>query len=929
MIESWRRGNLDDGNGSEVRDAAGKVGREPTPAESHAHVIDFFTQGHDDPFDSVEWENRDASIVNPTTGEKVFEADDLEFPKTWSQNCVSLVAEKYFRHVEQDDGTLLRETSVREMISRVANTIANWGIKQDYFPHHPVSNGSTQWNESDPAKTFRNELCYILVNQMAAFNSPVWFNVGTKQGRMREEQCSACFINSLDDTMESILGLSITEGKLYKGGSGSGVNYSALRSSREGLSNGGFASGPVPFIAKDDFNAGAIKSGGGTRRAAKMAILNADHGDIFEFVGCKQHSEKAAQALVDAGFSGDFRERWGAYSMVPFQNANHSVRCTDKFMAAVESDGTWDLMARDGKTVLETIQARALWSDICESAHFCGDPGLQFDTTINDMHTAPANGRINGSNPCSEYMFLDDTACNLASINLIKFLKPDGSFDINAYTHTIDVLITAMDIIVDAASYPTKQIEENSSKYRTLGLGYTNLGGFLMTQGIPYDSDEGRTQAALLASVLTGRAYARSAELADVKGPFDGYRANAGAMLGVVSRHRSAVDRSQYQKPTKLGDMLKWSKQNWDRALHLGECSGYRNAQASVLAPTGTISFMMDCETTGIEPELSLAKRKKLVGGGTITILNTCVAAAMRSLGYPEDEIEEVAKYVIENGSVAQAPYLKSQHQEIFTTSFADPVSGKSMRPEAHIQMMGAVQPFVSGAISKTCNIPNDATKEDISELYRLAWKSGLKAVALYRDGSKRTQPIESRDKKEVESQVAPDPLEVRRKLPNDCFAHRHKFDIGGHKGYIHVGIYPDGKPGEVFIKMAKEGSTVAGLMDTIGVLTSFCLQYGVPLDMLVSKLSYMNFEPQGITSNAAIRFAKSPVDYLFRYLGVEYLGQGGGEVEATPETLEMGTMTESKRSDQGLTCARCGNPAQRAGSCTTCSTCGATSGCG
>jgi ribonucleoside-diphosphate reductase alpha chain len=843
------------------------------------------------------------------------------------------VAEKYFRHVEQEDGSKIRETSVRSMISRVAGTIANWGIQLDYFPHHPQANGSTRWPVSIPAKEFRNELCYILVNQMAAFNSPVWFNVGTNMGRHREEQCSACFINSLDDDMKSILELGITEGVLYKGGSGSGVNYSALRSSRESLSGGGFASGPVPFIAKDDFNAGAIKSGGTTRRAAKMAILDVDHGDILEFIRCKKDSERAAQSLVDAGFDGDFRARWGAYALVPFQNANHSVRVTDKFMEAVQNNEDWNLMSRDGKTVLETVKAVDLWKEICEAAHFCGDPGLQFDTTINKWHTSPAHGRINGSNPCSEYMFLDDTACNLASINLIKFIREDGTFDIDAYRHTVDILITAMEIIVDAAGYPTSKIEFNSSKFRPLGLGYTNLGGYLMAQAIPYDSEEARAHAALLTSILTARAYARSAELADVKGPFEGYRDNASSMMNVMHQHHDALGDVQGVSSSEYTlDLAACAVTDWKRCIELGVKHGYRNAQASVLAPAGTISFLMDADTTGIEPELALAKVKKLVGGGTITILNTRVRDALLRLGYSNDDINTIGQYVVENGSLVGS-LVKESHLAIFDTSFPDPIGNRSLRPEAHILMMAAVQPFVSGAISKTCNIPNTATENEISELYSLAWRTGLKAVALYRDGSKRTQPLDTKDKHtEIESTVAPEPLQLRKKLPNDCLAHRHKFSIGGHKGYIHVGLYPeDGKPGEVFIKMAKEGSTVAGLMDTIGILTSFCIQYGVPQQLMVEKLSYMNFEPSGITEHPSIRFAKSPVDYLFRYLNAEY----GSDLHASEEGTEwvpepeIAAVNGPVERNTGLTCHRCGNPAQRAGSCVTCPTCGQTSGCG
>jgi ribonucleoside-diphosphate reductase alpha chain len=899
------------------------------------------SRGLSDPYDAVQWETREAEIKNPNTGEVVFAAQNLEFPAAWSQNCTALVAEKYFRHVLQDDGSKVRETSVREMISRVAGTIARWGIELGYFEDIP-SNGVKA-----PAVAFRDELVFILVNQMAAFNSPVWFNVGTNRGQHRTEQCSACFINSIGDDMQSILALGETEGMLYKGGSGSGVNYSPLRSSRERLSGGGFASGPVPFIAKDDFNAGAIKSGGTTRRAAKMAILDIDHGDVLEFIRCKAHSEKASHALIDAGFEGDFRARWGAYAMVPFQNANHSVRVTDEFMLAVENDEEWALWSRDRKTVIEKVRARDLWEEICDAAHFCGDPGLQFDTTINKWHTSPTSGRINGSNPCSEYMYLDDTACNLASINLLKFLDDDQGFDIESYRHTVDVLITAMEILVDGASYPTEAIERNSHQYRPLGLGFTNLGAFLMAQGLPYDSDSGRAQAGFVTAILTARAYARSAELAKEVGTFAGFEPNRASMGKVMRMHQNSVQELAQDiagpvtsDPTLLNAMYGWATEDWARCIELGDTYGYRNAQASVIAPAGTISFLMDCDTTGIEPDLSLVKSKKLVGGGTITIANKQIPRALRRLGYNGIEIDAITQYVQQHGSAVGAPGLKEEHLPVFDGSFSEGVGGRSLRPEAHILMMGAVQPFVSGAISKTCNIPNDATEETISSLYKLAWKAGLKAVALYRDGSKRTQPM-SNKKQAEEVPKAPEPLELRRKLPNDCMSHRHKFSIGMHKGYIHVGLYPDGSPGEIFIKMAKEGSTVSGLMDAIGVLTSVALQYGVPLQVLVDKFSYTNFEPSGFSGHAAVKFAKSPLDYLFRFMEAEFLASRPEEaatLEAPSPELETiqkslsgsnGHGSNGHAQQHGLICMRCGNPAQRAGACTTCPTCGWNEGCG
>jgi ribonucleoside-diphosphate reductase alpha chain len=921
--------------------AAGGSGEmnSPTGIRKRQH-IEVFSQLHaarTPVWETVEWEDRTAEIKTPD-GRVVFRATDLRFPKTWSQNCTALVAEKYFRHVpdpreviispDSPRGAKVRETSVQQMIDRVATTIARWGAELSYFAP-TTSNG-----HKASFHAFRDELAYILLHQMAAFNSPVWFNVGTNSGVRRTEQCSACFINSVEDNMSSILSLKETEGWLYKGGSGSGVNYSPLRSSREGLSGGGFASGPVAFIASDDANAGAIKSGGTTRRAAKMAILNIDHGDVIEFIRCKAQGEKAAHALIDAGFDGDFRARWGAYQLVPFQNANHSVRVTDEFMQAVVRDEPWNLLSRDGK-VIEEVSARTVWKEICIAAHFCGDPGLQFDTTINRWNTSPKSGRINSSNPCSEYMYLDDTACNLASLNLLKFLRADGSFDAETFTHVVDVMITAMEIIIDGAGYPTPRIEENSSRYRTLGLGYSNLGAYLMAQGIPYDSNEGRAHAAYITAILTGRAYARSAEIAEVMGPFDAYQVNADDMLRVMRKHLDCVDQVQESADTKVNGHGRDSTRalrnsavdSWHRCVNLGQTHGYRNAQASVIAPAGTISFLMDCDTTGIEPDLSLVKTKKLVGGGTITIVNQQLVRALEWLKYTPEQITTISDYIVKNGSAVGAPNLREEHLQIFDTSFPEGKAGRHIRPKAHVLMMAAVQPFVSGAISKTVNVPASFTFDEIGEVYTDAWQRGLKAVALYRDGSKRTQPLQAAREvvvvasKEV-SAPAPLPLQSRKKLPADVMTHRHKFNIAGHEGYIHVGLYADGKPGELFFKMSKEGSTVSGLADTIGVLTSLCLQYGVPLDVLVDKFSWTQFEPAGITENPEIRIAKSLVDYVFRWLGLQFLG-------AQQQLVVVDEAPTYKTVTTGLICGVCGNPAQRAGACVSCPTCGATSGCG
>lgn len=875
--------------------------------------------------ESTTFTTRQISLVSGT-GQVILSGDNQEFPTGWSENAATLVFDKYFRHVvDPVTGQRTRERSVRQMISRVASTIAQWGRDLGYF-EDPVD------VVSPTASVFEEELSYILLHQMASFNSPVWFNVGVEGTVLRSAQASACFILDLDDTMESILDLGTIEGRLYKRGSGSGVNYSKLRSSREKLSGGGYASGPVAFLAKDDANAGAVKSGGATRRAAKIAILNADHGDILDFIKAKSRSEKAAQALVDAGFSGDFRERWGAYQMVPFQNSNHSVRVTDEFMRAVDTGKPWYLLRRD-HSLLETLEAQDLWQEICQAAWECGDPGLQFDTTTNLWHTCPVSGRIEGSNPCSEFVFLANSACNLASLNLLKFVNHDGSFDVQEFTHVVGVLITAMEILVDASSYPTEKIQENSSKFRPLGLGYSNLGALLMAQGLPYDSLEGRRMAEEITSLMTACAYAQSARLAAVKGPFAGYETNKQYMHAVVSRHASESRfRLTHNTPIAVA-----AQDAWKLCRELGEQYGYRNSQVTLLAPCGTISFQMDCDTTGIEPDLSLVKHKKLVGGGSIDIVNQQVPVALRRLGYSDAQIEEIDNYVHEKGSVVGAPHVDEKHYSVFDCSLADPVGGRFIAPRGHLEMMAAVQPFLSGAISKTINMPAAASIADISEVYKSAWRSGLKSVTVYRDGCKRTQPLETKRTATLADAPAEEPADTRQsavrvKLLNDCVSHRHKFTIGAHEGYLHVGMYPDGSPGEIFIKMAKEGSTVSGLMDAVGVLSSLCLQYGVPLEVLVEKFAYTCFEPSGMTDYEPIRFAKSPLDYVFRWLAAEYLCKKEVTVEQhaeKPVDRPVEKPVGKVLKNLGLVCGRCSNPAQRAGACITCPTCGWTSGCG
>jgi len=753
----------------------------------------------------------------------------------------------------------------------------------------------------------------------------------------------------VQDTMESILGWYRNEGIIFKGGSGSGVNLSRIRSSREPLAGGGTASGPVSFMKAADASAGVIKSGGKTRRAAKMVILNADHPDILDFVRCKEEEEKKAWALINAGY--DASLDGPAYGSVFFQNANNSVRVADDFMRAVLEDGEWQTRNVLGGQVAETMQARDLLRQISESTHVCGDPGMQFDTTINDWHTCPNTGRINASNPCSEYMHLDDSACNLASLNLLKFLNEAGEFDVEGFRHAVDVLITAQDIIVDNSSYPTEPITRTAKAYRELGLGYANLGAVLMSLGLPYDSEAGRHFAGAVTALMCGEAYLQSARIAGQLGPFAGYEKNREPMLGVMAKHRAYTHKLDSAfVPLEL---LSASRAVWDEAYAAGRQYGYRNSQATVLAPTGTIAFMMDCDTTGVEPDIALVKYKKLVGGGMLKIVNTTVPRALKRLGYESRETQEVVEYIDEHDTIEGAPHLKDEHLPVFDCAFKPARGQRSIHYLGHLRMMGAVQPYISGAISKTINMPNEATVEDITEAYLTAWRLGVKAVAIYRDGCKRTQPLNTARAEKAE-QPAPvvEARPVRRRLPQDCRSVRHKFDIAGHEGYIHVGLYDDGTPGELFIKIAKEGSTISGLMDTIGILTSMALQYGVPLDVLVSKFSHVRFEPSGFTKNPEIPLAKSLIDYIFRFLGAKFLssdqhavvglglpdrsGEAGERAlsAATPAALSAGAdpalvegLGFSPQSD-APSCADCGAIMIRNGSCYKCLNCGATSGC-
>ncbi|MGH7948332.1 MAG: vitamin B12-dependent ribonucleotide reductase, partial [Candidatus Binataceae bacterium] len=794
----------------------------------------YFTTAGVDPYGDVEWDVRSAVIAGED-GRVVFEQREVEVPRFWSQTATNVVVSKHFRGPL---GTPRRETSVRQLISRVVNTITAWGEQQGYF-----AAGSEERN------TFHDELTHLLLTQKAAFNSPVYFNVGIDP----KPQCSACFILKVEDNMESILGWYRNEGMIFKGGSGSGVNLSALRSSREKLSAGGTASGPLSFMKAADASAGVIKSGGKTRRAAKMVVLNAEHPDVVDFIKCKQEEEKKAWVLIDAGY--DASLDGPAYGSVFFQNANNSVRATDEFMHAVVNDGKWKTrFVRSGEVDAE-YRARELIRMIAEAAHACGDPGMQFDTTINLWHTCPASGRINASNPCSEYMHLDNSACNLASLNLLRFLDDRGEFDVKALRHAVDVMITAQDIVIDNSSYPTDEITKNAKAYRELGLGYANLGALLMALGMPYDSEQGRDYAAAISALMTGEAYLQSARVAAQMGPFEGYAPNREAMLKVIERHRGyAYKLEPAHVPLEL---LRASREAWDDALKVGQQSGYRNSQATVIAPTGTIAFMMDCDTTGIEPDIALVKYKKLVGGGMLKIVNQTVPRALKRLGYDSKEVQEIVEYLDEHDTIEGAPQLAQAHLAVFDCAFKPRAGSRTIHYNGHIKMMGAVQPFISGAISKTINMPADATVDEVAEAYLTAWRLGLKAVAIYRDGSKRTQPLNTgRTDKTALADAAKLPAQAaefrppRRKLADERKSITHKFDIAGHEGYLTVGMYEDGSPGEIFVSMSKQGSTISGLMDSFATAISYALQYGVPLQFLVDKFAHMRFEPSGFTKN-------------------------------------------------------------------------------
>jgi len=882
-----------------------------------------FTREGTSPFDTVEWEYRTAAITSES-GEVIFEQKNVEVPKSWSMTATNIVASKYFHGLL---GTAERESSVRQLIGRVAMTITTWGRQGGYFA-----------GERD-AVIFHDELVHLLINQVMAFNSPVWFNCGVEE----KPQCSACFINSVEDTMSSILELAKTEGMLFKWGSGTGSNLSPIRSSKEQLSGGGIASGPVSFMKGFDAFAGVIKSGGKTRRAAKMVILNAGHPDIVEFINSKASEEKKAWVLLDNGYAGGVDGE--AYSSIFFQNANHSVRVTDEFMQAVANDGDWVTRAITTGEPMETYKARDLMRMIAESAYICGDPGMQYDTTINRWHTSKNTAPINASNPCSEYMFLDDSACNLASLNLMKFVDTNGRFDIESFRKAVDITITAQEIIVGFASYPTKKIEINSYDYRPLGLGYANLGALLMSQGIAYDSDYGRDYAGAITAMMTGEAYLQSARIAGELGPCAGFDINRKPFLDVMRMHRESVKRiNRNDIPAEMYDAA-WSI--WSDAVDLGMLYGYRNSQATVLAPTGTIGFMMDCDTTGVEPDLALVKYKKLVGGGTIKIVNNTVPPALRMLGYDDPQVKAIVEYVNERGTIEGAPGLKAEHLPVFDCAFKPTNGARSIHYMGHLKMMGAVQPFISGAISKTVNLPSEVRVEEIEQAYIEGWRLGLKAVAVYRDGSKRTQPLSTTasDKKDVVVESRP----VRRHLPVERHSITHKFSVAGHEGYLTIGMYEDGAPGEIFIVMAKEGSTLSGVMDSFATTCSMALQYGVPLKVLVDKFSHTRFEPSGFTSNPQVPYAKSIMDYIFRYLASKFLPAEeakalGVQIDEPPLTSltiqtppltvarvtkppKKGALVDIEDRDAPV-CFECGSLMVRNGACYKCLNCGSTSGC-
>jgi len=905
---------------ADITDDRTALSSAPPSAEPPRDRLTFhrlFSVADQDPMEQIPWEERSAVIRNEK-GEVIFEQTGVEVPSFWTDTALNVVVSRYFRgHI----GTAERELSVRSLILRVSDTIYAWGLEQSYF----ASDGD--------AKAFRDELVSLLVHQKASFNSPVWFNAGIDPA----PQCSACFILSVDDTMESILHWYAEEGMIFKGGSGSGINVSRLRSRREPLGGGGTASGPVSFMKAADASAGVIKSGGKTRRAAKMVILSADHPDILDFIRCKALEEKKAQGLIRCGYPSSFEGE--AYSTVSFQNSNHSVRVPDALMEADKKDGEWKTRFILTGESADTYRARDLIREMALAAHACGDPGIQFDTTINRWHTCPQTAPIRASNPCSEYLHVDDSACNLASLRLTAFLDANNAFRSAEFRHAVDIMITAQDILVDKASYPSPDITRNSRAMRALGLGYADLGALIMSLGLPYDSDRARSWAAAITALMTGEAYLQSARIAAVRGSFSEFAQNRDAMLGVIRAHRKHA--RQMASSAVPADLIDDAVQAWNAALEMGEEFGFRNCQVTVIAPTGTVAFMMDCDTTGIEPEMALVKHKILAGGGHLKIINRTAERALEGLGYPPIVIQDILAKIEETGTIEGLGEVSPDHLPIFDCAFR-PVNGnRVIAPEGHLKMMAAVQPFVSGGISKTVNLPNEVTVEQIEEVFRSAWRMGIKSVSVYRDGCKAVQPLA------VALSEAGIAHPVRRRLPTDCKTMRHKFEVGGQKGYLHTGFYEDGAVGEIFIRMAKEGSTISGLMDTIATLTSIALQYGVPLEALVSKFSHVRFEPSGFTSNPDVPYAKSLTDYIFRYLGTRFLNKEQQEIagllpvadhrlQGPSNDIEAAARPKAspeaghafRMQSDAPACHYCGAIMVRNGSCYKCLNCGATNGC-
>jgi len=931
------------------------------PEQAGIGIRRRFTDEGTHPYDMVEWERRDARISNWKTGEIAFEQLGVEFPVGWSLNATNIVTQKYFRGTV---GTPEREWSLKQVADRVVDTITAWGVKDGYFV------------DDAEAEAFSDELKYLIITQRAAFNSPVWFNIGVKGV---PQQASACFILAVDDTMDSILNWYVEEGTIFKGGSGAGINLSRIRSSKELLKGGGTASGPVSFMRGADASAGTIKSGGKTRRAAKMVILDVSHPDIEEFIWCKAREEKKARALETAGF--DMTLDGSDITSIQYQNANNSVRVTDDFMQAVVDDADWHLRGVIDGEIIKTMKARDLMRQISLAAWECADPGMQFDTTINRWHTAANTGRINGSNPCSEYMHLDNSACNLASLNLLTFLSEAGDFDVPGFTAAVECVFTAQEILVGNADYPTSAIGETSHRFRQLGIGYANIGAMLMALGLPYDSDEGRSLAAAVTSLMTGHAYATSARTAARMGPFAGYAENQEHMLRVLDQHRAAA--AEIDEELVPHELLSAAQQAWDDACELAAEVGVRNSQASVLAPTGTIGLMMDCDTTGVEPDLGLVKMKKLVGGGTMTIVNQTVPRALRRMGYTPAQIDDIVAYINENMSIIGAPHFRAEHLPVFACSMGD----NTIHYSGHVRMMGAVQPFISGAISKTVNLPAEATLEEVEQLHLDAWRLGIKAVAIYRDNCKVAQPL-SASKKDDDTADAPADVAVaattvvervvekivyepvRQKLPRTRRSKTFEFRVADCKGFVTVGEYESGRPGEIFVRVSKQGSTLAGIMDAFAISVSHGLQYGVPLRSFIEAFTGMRFEPAGMTDDPDIRIATSLMDYLFRRLALEYLSveernelnilstaermqptlpgveetivetRQGSEMPSDPPSIEsVSTLiaeTQTTRivsethtiSHDAPMCMQCGVAMQRAGSCHACPSCGTTSGC-